>query len=109
MCLLQPHYMTTHTLIFLAFLTDLAKTEEVWQGRPINHAVLWPCVILGLCPGLCVLGYCCHLVDKYCCGGTDEESGVGQDSVPRSEYLAMQRRVEKLEQEVHSKNRKEEV
>ena len=96
--------MTGYTLFLLTFLTDMAKAE--FKGRPVNHAVLWPGLIGGLF-GTCLLLCCLQQFCEKCCGLTcDKEE---QDSVPRSEYLAMQKRMEKLEQEVHTMKGKEEV
>merc|ERR1712025_1338189 len=96
MTLLQPRYMTGYTPFLLFFLADMAKAEF---SRPVNHAVVWPCLIGGVFGGLllmCCLSWCLSEFCEKCCGVTCD--GDEQGSVPRSEYLAMQKRMEKLEQ-----------
>merc|ERR1711982_152158 len=100
MTLLQPCYMTGYTLFLLIFLADVAKALP-WHGRPVNHAVVWPILIGGVFGGfllLCCLSWCLHEFCEKCCGVTCDRDEQG--SVPSSEYLAMQKRMEKLEQKV---------
>merc|ERR1711982_196 len=91
MTLLQPCYMTGYTPFLLIFLAEFS--------RPVNHAVLWPCLIGGVFGGfllLCCLSWCLSEFCEKCCGVTCDIDEQG--SVPRSGYLAMQKRMEKLEQ-----------
>ena len=119
MYLLQPYSIPATTIIFLTFLTDLAEAfgRKCCGGSVnVNHAVLWPSLIGGLVAS-CLLCYCCVVLDEKLCGHVegggccfgDRDVERGQSSVPRSEYLAMQRRMNRLEQEVNTLRRTEEV
>merc|ERR1711872_498438 len=92
---------------------------QAWCISVLPHLVVFPIF------GGFILACCCISWMKSCCCGDDdieeqkntdenllppsyEEHRAGDNSVPRSEYMAMQRRLEQLEQEVNTLKRREE-
>ena len=99
----------------LSHLLVLLTTLGLVEARGISGpSWLWPAFIGGFVV-LVILACCCIKIEKMLFGGEQEgeqktteenllppsyDEHCASDSVPRSEYMAMQRRLEQLEQKV---------